>query len=118
MTKNIYYHNPRCSKSRQGLTILAEQGIDFTTKEYLTEKLTSAELTELFLKLTGDPRKAIRTKEKIYEELGLKDKNIAPSEWVQILIEHPLLLERPILVTEKRTIIGRPPENFLLNIDL
>lgn len=108
----IYYHNPRCTKSREGLKLLEESQKSFTIKEYLKEALTQKEIKELFENLNLEPLEAIRTKETIYKELGLKEKNLTKDQWAKIIVENPVLLERPILVKGKKAVIGRPVENL------
>jgi arsenate reductase len=105
-----YYHNPRCSKSRQGLALLEEKGVELNIKEYLKVGLSLKEAKELIALLETPP---IRTKEALYKELALKGKDIKANKWAEILSANPSLLERPILVTDKRAIIGRPPEDLL-----
>lgn len=107
-----YYHNPKCSKSRQGLEILEQAGFSFKIKEYLKEPMTTSELEDLFFKLKKTPEEVIRKKEDIYKELNLKDKDLSSQEWIKIIIEYPKLLERPILLTENQAIIGRPVEEL------
>ncbi len=113
---NIYYHNPKCSKSRAGLDLLNQKGIDFTIKEYLKEPLSSTELAQVFNKLNMLPSQVVRTKEDIYKELDLANKTLTDQEWIQVIIDNPKLLERPIFVTDNSAVIGRPTEeleNFL-----
>ncbi len=108
-----YYHNPRCSKSRQGLEILNKAGFKFDIKEYLKEEMTIDELKALFKKLDKSPLEVMRTKEKVVKELGLNLKEMSDDDLMALILKNPILLERPILVTEKAAAIGRPPENFI-----
>jgi len=111
--KYTYYHNPRCSKSRLGLELLQENDIQFDIKEYLKEGFDKKELESLFKKLNLAPLEGvIRTKEALFKELDLKGKDLSLSEWIDVLIENPKLLERPILVSDKDAVIGRPTENL------
>lgn len=110
----LYYHNPRCSKSRQGLEILEKAKIKFEVKEYLNQKMTKKEVKELFTKLDIEPIDVVRTKEAIFKELDLKGKDLTQDQWAAIIVENPKLLERPILVNENKAVIGRPPENLKL----
>ena len=109
----VYYHNPRCSKSRQGLDLLNKQNFDFEIKDYLKTSFKKKELSELFKKLGKDPLEIVRTKEKIFKDLDLKNKSLTKAQWIDILIEHPVLLERPILSLKNKAIVGRPPEDLL-----
>ena len=109
MKKLSIYHNPRCSKSREVLAILNEKGIQTEIIEYLKIPLTKKTLKNLFVKLNLKPIDAIRTNEDIFKK-KFKAKNFKDEEWIQILIENPILLERPILVDEYKAVIARPVE--------
>ncbi|OUR96976.1 arsenate reductase (glutaredoxin) [Halobacteriovorax marinus] len=111
----LYYHNPRCSKSRQGLALLKEKGVEPTIKEYLKEGLTTKEVKELATSLNIEPLDGlIRVKEATFKELGLSKKDSKTlAQWSKIIAENPVLLERPILKNGKRVAIGRPPENLI-----
>ena len=107
-----YYHNPRCSKSRQGLAILEEANVDFKIKEYLKEPMSKNEIKTLFKKLGKEPLEVVRTKEGIFKELDLKNKELNKEQWAETIAENPVLLERPILVVGDKAVIGRPPEDL------
>lgn len=109
----IYYHNPRCSKSRQGLALLNESGMEPEIREYLKTGLGTSELDGLFKRLGKEPSEVVRSGESVYKELDLKNKNPNRKEWLKIISENPILLERPILDTGAKAIIGRPPESLL-----
>jgi arsenate reductase (glutaredoxin) len=113
MPKNTYYHNPRCSKSRQGLALLEQNNVSFEIREYLKEGFSSNELKKLFKALDMVPYATVRRKESLYKELVIDGKSLSQAEWIKILIDNPSLMERPILVTQKGARIGRPPENLL-----
>ena len=105
------YHNPRCSKSRETLAILEESGKDFKVVEYLKDPLNKNELVNIFKLLKGEEKSLIRSKEPLFNELGLSltdDKKW--EDWAQILEKHPILMERPLVVAGKKAVIGRPPE--------
>jgi arsenate reductase len=108
-----YYHNPRCSKSRQGLALLEEKGVKLKIKEYLKDGLSQKEVKELSDKLNRSPEEFIRKKEQLYKDLDLKNQTPKLKEWQKILSENPSLLERPILVGKTKAAIGRPPEDLL-----
>ena len=110
----IIYHNPRCSKSRQTLALLRENGADPKVVEYLKTPFSSAEIREIQQKLGSAVTHLVRTKEPLYKELGLKGQTLSLDEIAQVLSEHPKLIERPIVVTENRAVLGRPPENALV----
>ena len=104
------YHNPRCSKSRQTLNIIKESGQDVDIIEYLKTPPTVEELEEVFLKLNLPIEYLIRTSDEVYKT-EYKGKELTDAEWIQALVEHPSMLERPIVVKDDQAILGRPPEN-------
>jgi len=104
------YHNPRCSKSRQTLNIIKESGQDVDVIEYLKTPPTVEELEEVLQKLNLPIEYLIRTGEEIYKT-EFKGKDLTDEEWIKALVEHPKMLERPIVVNEDKAILGRPPEN-------
>ena len=106
------YHNPRCSKSRQTLNIIKEQGITPEIVLYLETPPTKAELQALIEQLNIQPSQLLRKGEKIYKE-QFKGKNISEAEWIAIMVQYPKLIERPIVVKNGKAILGRPPENVL-----
>ena len=112
MTITIY-HNPRCSKSRQTLTLLKERGVKPKIVEYLKTPPTAAELKRILQKLGLKPRDLMRSGEPVYVALGLKDKALTDDELVALMVEHPILIERPIVVAGDRAAIGRPPDAVL-----
>jgi arsenate reductase len=106
------YFNPRCSKCRTARGLLDERGIDARVVEYLDETPTIVELQTLMSQLgITDPRQMMRTGEAVYAELGLADQG---DEVLLVAIaDHPILLERPIVVRGDRAVIARPPERLL-----
>ena len=106
----IYYHNPKCSKSREGLKIVEEGTHKFTIKLYLSEKITFTELVQIIDKLKIKPIDLVRKKEKIIKEKGLDLNSMSDNIIIETLIKHPILIERPILVSDTSAVIGRPPE--------
>ena len=111
MSPQIYF-NPSCSKCRSALSLLEEHHIDAETVRYLDEPPTLADLERL-MQLLGiaDPRDMMRTGEPVYAELGLDDR--PPSELLEAITRHPILLERPIFVAGDRAVVARPPERVL-----
>lgn len=106
------YHNARCSKSRQTLALLAENGIEPTIIDYLENPPSLSTLLTLQKRLSlSSPRDMMRTKDALYNELNL-DK-ASDEELIHALLNHPVLLERPIVVVGDKAVIGRPPENIL-----
>ena len=106
------YHNPRCSKSRQGLAILEETGKEFEIVKYLEDKLTSKELETIISKLGIKPIDLIRKNEAIWKS-DYKGKTLSDIEIINAMVKHPKLIERPIVVNNKKAVVGRPPESIL-----
>lgn len=107
-----FYHNARCAKSREALQLLHDKGINPDIVEYMKEPITPDELNELLDKLDMEPHDLIRKKEKVWKE-EFADKELSPDELVLVMIEHPKLMERPILVNGDKARVGRPPEQIL-----
>ncbi len=107
------YHNPRCSKSRQTLQLIEEKGISPEVVEYLKSPPTAEELKEITQLLGIGPRKLLRTKEAEYTAQGLDNMALDDDTIIEIMVNHPKLIERPIVLDGKRAVIGRPPENVL-----
>ena len=107
------YHNPRCSKSRATLAILEEAGKSPEIIHYLETPLNPDELKEILKKLGLAPRDIIRKGEAIYKELGLADETINDDQLIKAMSEHPILIERPIVINGKKGKLGRPPEAVL-----
>ena len=106
------YHNPRCSKSRQTLALLQEKGVEPEIVLYLNDTPSKAELKAVIEKLGIKASRLVRKGEAIYKE-NFKGKEISEEEWLDILVEFPKLIERPIVIDEDRAVLGRPPENVL-----
>lgn len=111
------YHNPRCSKSRQTLALLEEQGLDLQVVEYLKTPPDAAGLKALLERLGLAPRELMRRKEAVYKELGLDDEGLSEAALIQAMVENPILIERPIVVAGERAALGRPPEAVLQILD-
>lgn len=108
-----YWHNPRCSKSRQALALLEERGADVTVRRYLEDAPTEAELTALRAAM-GNPDviDMMRKGEKRFKELGL-NAGMPESELILAMAANPILIERPVAIAGDRAVIGRPPEQVL-----
>lgn len=106
------YHNPRCTKSRQTLGLIEEKGHDFEVKEYLKIPPTKSELEQVIKMLGITPIQLIRKNEPDFKE-NFKGKDLSDSEWVDAMIIHPKLIERPIVIVGDKAVLGRPPENVL-----
>ena len=107
------YHNPRCSKSRQTKQILDERNLDAEVVEYLKTPPDSATLKSLLSKLGIPARELLRTHETEYKETGLDNLELSEEQIIDTMIKHPILIERPIVVSGNKAIIGRPPEKIL-----
>jgi arsenate reductase (glutaredoxin) len=107
------YHNPRCGKSRQTLQLLHEQGIEPEIIEYLKTPPSAGELNDILQKLGMEPRDLMRKKEAEYKASGLDDESLDRQTLINEMINHPILIERPIVVANNKAAIGRPPESVL-----
>lgn len=106
----IYYHNPRCSKSREGLKILEKNTGNVKVKLYLSDAISFSELEQIIKKLRIKPIDLVRKKEPLIKEKNLSIKDMTDKEIIETLLKYPILIERPILVTNNKAVIGRPPE--------
>ncbi len=105
-------HNPRCSKSRQSLELLQSKTENIEIVEYLKTPPTKEELTEILQKLDIKAEDLLRKKEQIFKD-NFKGKELSNEEWIQVMVENPKLIERPIIINGSKATIGRPPENIL-----
>ena len=110
------YHNPRCSKSREALALLEENGIEPEIIDYLKNPPTPDEIKALLDLLHVTPRQLMRIKEQEYKDQNLDDETLSSSALVNAIARTPKLLERPIVIRNEKAVIGRPPENVLLLI--
>ena len=107
------YHNPRCSKSRETLNLLQSKNIEPSVVEYLKTPLSHEQISTLVSQLGfNSARNLMRTKEEQYKALNLKDEN-SESVLIDAMVNHPKLIERPIVVNNNKAALGRPPENVL-----
>ena len=107
------YHNPKCSKSRQTLKLLQEQGINPVTIEYLKNPPTVEKLKEILSLLGVSPRDLIRKKEDEYKELDLANSRLSDEDLIHFMAKNPILIERPIVLANGKAALGRPPEQVL-----
>ena len=107
------YHNPKCSKSRQTLKLLQEQGINPLTIEYLKNPPTVEKLKEILSLLGVSPRDLIRKKEDEYKELDLANSRLSDEDLIGFMVKNPNLIERPIVLANGKAALGRPPEQVL-----
>lgn len=112
MTVTIF-HNPKCSKSRQTLALLQEQGIAPTIVEYLKDVPSVETLGHILGLLDLEPRELMRKKETEYSENGLASEDLSRDQLIQAMRDFPRLIERPIVLANGKAAIGRPPEDVL-----
>ena len=106
------YHNPRCSKSRQTLALLEEQGIEPDIIEYLTSPPSEAELDGILTKLGMEPEALMRKGEDEYKQ-HFKGRDLSRAETISLMVQYPKVIERPIVVNDGKAAVGRPPESVL-----
>ena len=111
------YHNPKCSKSRQTLKLLEEQGINPKIIEYLKNPPTPEKLKEILSLLKISPRDLMRKKEDEYKELGLANSQLSDQDLIDYMVKNPILIERPIVIVDGKAVLGRPPEQVLNILD-
>ena len=107
------YHNPRCSKSRQTLQLLRDHGVEPEVIDYQKTPLDAQRLKKIIRLLGIQPIDLIRKKEKLYKTLGLADLQTDNEALIKAMANHPILIERPIVVKGNKARIGRPPEAVL-----
>jgi arsenate reductase (glutaredoxin) len=112
MTITIW-HNPRCGKSRQTLDLLRSKGIEPAIREYLKQPPSKAEVDALIASVGGDPTALIRDGEPEFKQLKMKKADLSKSDIAKAIVAHPILLQRPVVVSGKKAAIGRPPEAVL-----
>jgi arsenate reductase len=105
------YHNPRCAKSREGVAVLENTGKEFEIVKYLETVLSEKELTEIIKLLNIAPIELVRKNEKIWKD-NYKGKELSNKEIILAMIQNPKLIERPIVINDKKAVIGRPLENI------
>ena len=107
------YHNPRCSKSRQTLALIQEQGIEPQIVEYLKETPDAETLDRLLKALQKEPRDLMRRQEAVYKQLKLNDPGLGRDALIAAMVANPILIERPIVTKDGKAALGRPPEAVL-----
>ena len=113
MSALVVYHNPACSKCRGNLEILQERGVEFDVIEYLKAPLDRAGLERILDRLSDSPSELVR-KDKRFRELGLDDAELQTRESViAILLAHPELMQRPVVILGERAVVARPSERVL-----
>ena len=113
MSESLFYHNPKCSKSRKALEIIENHNINTKVILYLKDKITKSMLNEILDSSGLSIRDIIRSNEKEYKENNLDNLNLTKDEILNLILKHPKLLQRPVFVFNNKAIIGRPPEDVL-----
>ena len=106
------YHNPRCSKSREVLKIIESKSINFEIVQYLKKPISKLELRNILKLLNIPPIDLIRKNESVYKK-NFKGKNLSYDQWLDVLCENPILIERPIVIKDNQALICRPAEKVL-----
>ena len=105
------YHNPRCRKSREALQRLEESGCEFEVVKYLENIPSTSELDDILKQLNMEPLDLIRKKEAIFRE-NFKGKDLSRKEWIEVMIQNPRLIERPIIIHRNKAVVARPAEKM------
>jgi len=112
MTDTItVYEKPTCTKCREMDKLLKERGVDFSKVNYYIEPLTKKKLTELVRKMNISPRDLLRKSEPVYKELGIASGEFTDAQLISLMVEHPDLMQRPIVERGEKAVLGRPTEN-------
>jgi len=110
------FHNPRCRKSREALEFLHKAGKEPEIIEYLRNPPSAVEIQEVLKKLGLRPLDIIRKSEVLFKQ-NYKGKDLTDEQWVQVMAENPILIERPIVISGDKAVVGRPTENISRIID-
>ena len=108
----LLLHNPRCGKSRDALRLLQDAGVDVEIVEYLKTPPSEAQLKAILNRLGMKAEQLLRKGEAIFKE-KYAGRTLGDAEWIAAMVEHPILIERPIFLVGNRAVIGRPPERVL-----
>ena len=112
MPKIVVYEKPTCTTCRKVAKALEENGVDFNKVNYFIEPFTKTKLKTLLKKMGMKPSELLRTNDKEYKELDLKNRNYSEEEILNLMIENPNLVQRPIIEKGERAILARPPEKL------
>jgi len=113
-----FYHNPRCSKSRQALQLISSQNITLEIIKYLEEEISKLDLENVFNRLEIDRNNFLRKNEKAFKDLNINLKKISIDQLIKLIIENPIIIQRPLAIKYEKdvfidAVIGRPPEMVL-----
>ena len=110
--KFVLYEKPTCTKCRQANKLLKETGVDYERINYYETPISASKLKDLLKKMSLGPRDIMRTTEKVYRELGIAKGDFRDKELIDLMIEHPDLIQRPIVEKGGKAVLGRPTENI------
>ena len=113
MPELTVYEKPTCTTCRKLGALLDERGIEFERVNYHIDPLPEGKIRELLRKAGVGPRDVLRKKEPVYKELRLDSPNVSDDELIRLMVEHPQLLERPLVERGDRAVLARPPERVL-----
>ena len=113
-----FYHNPKCSKSRQALKLISSQNITLEITKYLDEGISKLDLENIFNTLEIDKNNFLRKNEKSFKDLNINLNTISTDQLIKLIIENPIIIQRPLAIKYEKdvfidAIIGRPPEMVL-----
>ena len=106
------YQKPTCTTCRQVYAALKEAGVDFNAVNYYVDPIPKAKLKELLRKMETPVQELIRKKEDIYKQLRLAEKKLTDEQWIDLMVKHPDLIQRPIVEKGSKAILARPPERL------
>ncbi|MEQ1793172.1 MAG: arsenate reductase (glutaredoxin) [Nitrospira sp.] len=104
------YHKPTCTTCRQAVQMLKESGTSFTAVNYYEQSFTKDQLKKILKKAGLSPKEALRTKEDIYKELELAKKDLSDDALLDVMVKHPDLIQRPLVVKDDKAVLARPAE--------
>ena len=108
----VIYQKPTCTTCRQVHAALRESGVDFTAVDYYVDPIPRAKLVELLAKMGMTPRQLLRTREAVYKALKLAERELTDDEMIDLMVEHPDLIQRPIVEKGRRAVLARPAERL------
>jgi arsenate reductase len=112
MAEITIYQKPTCSTCRQAVQLIKESGKSFTAINYYEKPFTRAQLQTLLKKAGLSPKDILRTKEEIYKQLGLAKADLSDDEWLEMMVAHPDLIQRPLVEKGEKVILARPAESL------
>ena len=108
----VIYQKPTCSTCREVYNALKESGVDFSAVDYYVDPIPRTKLVELLRKMKMKPADLIRTREPLYRDLRIRDRNVTDDQLIDLMVEHPDLIQRPIVEKGSRAILARPADRL------